>query len=169
MCLWGGCGFLKIFLFIYLTEKEREITSRQRERGSRIPTEQRARCGTRSQDPEIMTWAEGSGLTHWATQVSPSGSFFNTLRFICEKMFMYLSEIEHEWGRAEGEGVRSRLPIEQRTQCGPGSQDPEIMTWAEGSCLRDWATQVPSKSFFLYLAVEMGETGNDWSIVEDVA
>ncbi|XP_059230165.1 uncharacterized protein LOC132000329 [Mustela nigripes] len=37
-----------------------EITSRQRGRqrergGSRLPAEQRARCGTRSQDPEIMT------------------------------------------------------------------------------------------------------------------
>ena len=48
--------FLNFFKdFIYLTE----ITSRQRGRkwgqGSRLPAEQRARCGTRSQDPEIMT------------------------------------------------------------------------------------------------------------------
>ena len=62
--------FLKIFyLFIW----QWEITSRQRggqreRKRSRLPAEQKARCGAWSQDPEIMTWTEGSGLTHWATQ-----------------------------------------------------------------------------------------------------
>ena len=41
--------------FIYLSDSEREITSRQREGGSRLSLEQRARYGTRSQDPEIVT------------------------------------------------------------------------------------------------------------------
>jgi len=56
--------FLKI-LFIYSWETERE---RQREK--QAPKEQRARCGTRSQDPGIVTWAEGRRLTDWATQAS---------------------------------------------------------------------------------------------------
>ena len=38
-------------------------------------------------------------------------------------------------GGGEVEGGRSRLPVEQ------GSQDPEIMTWAEGSCLTYWANE----------------------------
>ena len=49
--------FFKI-LFVYLTERNHKYTERQAERereGSRLPAEQRARCGTRSQDPEIMT------------------------------------------------------------------------------------------------------------------
>ena len=59
--------FFKI-LFMYLFIWQREITSRWRagrERGrerSRLPGEQRAWCGARSQDSEITTWAEGSGL-----------------------------------------------------------------------------------------------------------
>ena len=44
--------------FIYLFDRERSQVDgeagRERE-GSRLPAEQRARCGTRSQDPEIMT------------------------------------------------------------------------------------------------------------------
>ena len=32
---------------------------------------------------------------------------------------------------------------EQGPQCGAPSQDPGIMTWAEGRCLIDWATQAP--------------------------
>ena len=35
---------------------------------SRLPTEQGAQCGTRFQDPKIMTWAEGRHLTDWAIQ-----------------------------------------------------------------------------------------------------
>ena len=46
-------------------------------------------------------------------------------------------------GAAEREGkVGSSLNREphEGTQC----QDPKIMTWAEGRCLTDWATQAPS-------------------------
>ena len=63
--------FLKI-LFTYLTRSERPqgCTSRERGRGrgrSRTPPlEQAAGHGTRSQDPGIMTWAEGRRFTDWA-------------------------------------------------------------------------------------------------------
>ena len=69
--------FTLLFLkdFICLFERQRSQVGREagreRERGggSRLPAEHRAWCGTRSQDPDIMTWAEGRGLTHWATQM----------------------------------------------------------------------------------------------------
>ena len=65
--------FLKIFIYLFICQREREraSTGRQSGRGrSRLPAEQGARCGTRSQDAGIMTWAEGSRLTNWATQES---------------------------------------------------------------------------------------------------
>ena len=52
-----------------MLERERESRSGGRGRGaSRLPSEQGARCGAPSQDPEIMTWAQGRRLTNWATQ-----------------------------------------------------------------------------------------------------
>ena len=43
-----------------------------KERGRiRLPTDQGAPCGAWSQDPEIMTWAEGRHFTDWATQETP--------------------------------------------------------------------------------------------------
>ena len=52
--------FLKHFLEDFLNLFDRSQVGREagRERdwgGSRLPAEQRARCGARSQDPEIMT------------------------------------------------------------------------------------------------------------------
>jgi len=46
-------------------------------------------------------------------------------------------------GRGRGR-ARSRLPAEQGAQCGAGSQDLEIMAWAEGRCL---TTQAPWRCF----------------------
>ena len=44
------------------------------------------------------------------------------------------------WDREAGSSL-SREPNVGGTQ----SQDPEIMTWAKGRHLTDWATQVPQK------------------------
>ena len=64
------CVFFLKILFIYLTDRSQLGREAGRERGgSRLPAQQRARCGARSQDSGIMTWTEGRGLTHWATQV----------------------------------------------------------------------------------------------------
>ena len=52
------CFFFKDFIYLRERELERESLSRGRVRWrgrSRVPTEQGAQCGTRSQDPEIMT------------------------------------------------------------------------------------------------------------------
>lgn len=52
--------------FIYLIERERESTSGGEGRGrgrSRVPAEQAAGCWAPSQDPGIMTGAEGGHLT----------------------------------------------------------------------------------------------------------
>ena len=64
-----GIHFFKDF--IYLRERENTSRGRRRVRGrgrGRLPTEQGPWHGAWSQDPEIMTWAKGRHLTHWATQ-----------------------------------------------------------------------------------------------------
>ena len=56
-------------------------------------------------------------------------------------LFIFLRERE---SKHEHRGRRrSRLPAEQGTWCRAWSQDSEIMTWAEGRRLPDWATQEP--------------------------
>ena len=71
------------------------------------------------------------------------------IHFIFKKDFIYLrmrvSESERESestsrGSSRGRG-RSRRPPEQGPWRAAPSQDPEIMTWAEGRCFTDWATQ----------------------------
>ena len=70
--------FFNILLFIlknilYFFERKneqarkRESTSREGGR-SRLLTEQGVQCGARSQDPEIMAWAEDRCFTDWAIQ-----------------------------------------------------------------------------------------------------
>ena len=62
---------LFFFLRFYLSERGSKSTSRGKGRGrerSRLPPEQGAWSGAPSQDPGIMTWAEGRHLTDWATQ-----------------------------------------------------------------------------------------------------
>ena len=53
-----------------------------------------------------------------------------------------MREKEHKQG-GEQMGRRSRLLSEQEPGCGASSQDPGIMTWAEGRPLPNWATQAP--------------------------
>ena len=66
---------LRFYLFIW--EREGKRDSRGRDRGkSRVMTERRDWCGAWSQDPEIVTWAEGRRLTDWATQVPQRWSHF---------------------------------------------------------------------------------------------
>lgn len=49
-----------------------QMEGRGRGRGrSRFPTKQGAWPGARSQDLDIMTWAEGGHTATWATQVPP--------------------------------------------------------------------------------------------------
>ena len=49
-------NFFKDFIYLFDRESEHKQGELQRERGrSRLPAEQGARCGTRSQDPGIMT------------------------------------------------------------------------------------------------------------------
>ena len=64
--------------------------------------------------------------------------------FFFLKIFIYLrhSKRERVRGGHTGRG-RSRLPAEQGASHTAGSQNLEIMTWAKGRCLTDWATEVP--------------------------
>ena len=72
--------FLRFYLFICQREWAQADREAGRGRGrSKLPAEQGARCGTRSQDPGIMTWAEGSRLTNWATQASRFSAFYHFL------------------------------------------------------------------------------------------
>lgn len=92
--------FFKDFIYLFDREKSQVDGEAGREReGSGLPAEQRARCGTRSQDPEIMTWAEGSGPTHWATQAplicSSVGLFFPLCSFVLFLKF-------HMWVKSYG-------------------------------------------------------------------
>ena len=134
---WNKCFlfsffFLRFYLFIW----QREIPGdrgrqRQREReGSRLPAEQRAWCGTWSQDPEIMTWAEGSGLTHWATQAPPSCLFFKIRWYLIVLNYLpnrgapgWLSGLSQclrlkSW--SQGPGIKSRIGLSaQQGACFP--------------------------------------------------
>ena len=53
---------------------------------------------------------------------------------------------KHKWEGADG--ISSGFLAEQGAWCWACSQDPEIMTWAKGRCLNDWATQVPQVRWF---------------------
>ena len=73
-------------------------------------------------------------------------------------LFIYLREKEHTSGRRDRGKGWNRLPIcwagiqiwGSRDLGIWGSWDPRIMTWAEGSCLTNWATQVPQDYITLY-------------------
>ena len=58
--------------------------------------------------------------------------------FETESMHMRKRESKSERAWAEGQGQRrkerekSRLPFEEKAQCGTRSQDPGIMTWVKG-------------------------------------
>ena len=63
-------SFLRFYLFIWQRERARAQAARVavRRRGrSRLPMEQGAQCEAQSQDPGIMTRAEGWHWTNWAT------------------------------------------------------------------------------------------------------
>ena len=140
--------------FIYLFDRERSQVGREagrereRERGgSRLSAEQRAWCGTRSQDSEIMTWAEGSGLTHWATQ-APYLKHFKDFFFLRFYLFIWQREVTSRWrGRQRERGKQALCWAESLMRSSiPG---PWIMTRAEGSGLIHWATQAPLQHFLI--------------------
>ena len=95
--------------------------------------------------PSLVSTSFPTGLLHWFYQ--------NILdwKFIFLKIFIYLGGPEMEGkgesgsmsgGGAEGKG-EADSPLSWEPNAGAPSQDPGIMTWAEGRCLTDWATQVP--------------------------
>ena len=75
--------FKKFYLFIWQRERKKKWAQaeagwwggRQREKEKQILAEQGAQCGARSQHLGIMTRAEGSCLTNWATQAPLKISF----------------------------------------------------------------------------------------------
>ena len=63
--------------------------------------------------------------------------------FFFKILYIYWRECESK-NTCRGRGRRrSRFPIEQGAWWKAGSQDPEIMTWAKGRHLTNWAIQVP--------------------------
>ena len=71
--------------FIYLVGRERG--------GSRLPAEQRARCGARSQDPGIMTWAEGRGFNPLSHPGAPKTAFCSGGRYSLITKVVYYGNI----------------------------------------------------------------------------
>lgn len=75
------CYVMLCYFKIFILTRERKNRSRESSRGrdrSRLPTEQRARCGTRSQHPGIMTRAEGTCLTRLSHPGIPIAGDFST-------------------------------------------------------------------------------------------
>ena len=83
--------------------------------------------------------------TDWVSQVSPYqfSLFFKDFLFMYWFVWERMCTREHKWYRG-----RSRLPIKQGAQCRARSQNPGIMTWAEGRCLTNWATQASHQFSF---------------------
>ena len=69
-------------------------------------------------------------------QRAEENSTFYHLLFLFKILFIWEREKEHKQG--EGQRKREKQGAWSRTR----SQDPGIMTWAEGRCLTQWATQV---------------------------
>ena len=63
----------------------------------------------------------------------------------CHENVKLLTQGKHKQGEWQAEGEGSRLPLEQGARCRAWSQD--IMTWAEGRHLTNWATQMTLKFF----------------------
>ena len=82
-----------------MTERAREGTQAggvgKEEAGSQQSREPDAEA--QSQDPEIMTWAEGRWLTDWATQALQYSLFFpKKVIYLFIYLFIYLAERERE-------------------------------------------------------------------------
>ena len=103
--------FNRFYLFVWQRERAQAGGAADRGRGRNRPSEkQGAWCGAQSQDPRIMTWAEGRRLTDWVTQAPllptflsklPGSSFphfsspsFNSCllipQYYCNKIHMYI-------------------------------------------------------------------------------
>ena len=71
-------------------------------------------------------------------------TFFFFFLFFLKKVSINLFDREREYKGAYAGGVagrgRGRFPIQQGAWRG-APQDPEIMTWAKGRHLTNWATQ----------------------------
>ena len=90
-------------------------------------------------------WVPTSSLTWFLILTTIlQGRHYHHFHFICFKDFIYSWETgkERPWVGRRGRG-RSRLSMRQGAQCGAQTQDPVVMTWAEGRHLTDWATQPP--------------------------
>ena len=152
--------FLSFLLYYFLPFFLREHSrtgGRVRGRGtSRLPSEQGAWYGAQSQDPGIMTWAEGRHLTDtpaplnvaFLTSALRMSTFESTVSYnycACKTFFFY-SERQHEWACVEG----TKGEVERESQ-GDSSHEPEIMTWAKiMSHTLNWLnhTGVPQKKLF---------------------
>lgn len=84
--------FFKKIMFIYLRERDREITSRGRGRGrksSRLPAELRAWCGAWSQGSEIMTQVKRKTL-NWLSYPGSLPHFLKKFaQFLLKGHYLY--------------------------------------------------------------------------------
>ena len=74
----GILFFLKILFILERVSESTNWWEGQREREKQTLAEQEAPSGTRSQDPVVLTWAEGRWFTDWATQAPLPTSFLSS-------------------------------------------------------------------------------------------
>ena len=85
----------------------------------------------------------------WLSRPGTSQYFFFVCFVVVFKrfyLFIWESERAQAGGAAEGEEEAGSL-LSREAQRGIRSQDPGIMTWAEGRRLTNWATQAPQFCF----------------------
>ena len=128
----------RIYVFIYLRQRA-EVRRKVKGRGrNRLLAHQGAQIGVWSQDPGILTWAQGRHFTYWATQVPQKFPF------------LFFFKIIYSW---ETQRYRQRYrQRESRLLAGTLMQDSIPRLWdhvqSQRQMLNRWATQAPQISHF---------------------
>ena len=73
--------FFETIFLMFIFERQRKQGGAERDTESKrelqaLSCQHRPRCGARTQEPEIMTWAEVRRWTNWATQMPPGAPVF---------------------------------------------------------------------------------------------
>lgn len=137
--------FSLVFVFrFYLFIHERGERQKHRQREKQTP----CREPDEGLDPRDHDWAKSRNST---TEWPRCPSLVCVCVFVF-KDFIYLREKEHEQGE-EAEGEReANSPLGRELNEWAPSQNPRIMTGAEGSHLTNWAEQPRYPVFFLVLS-----------------
>ena len=131
--------FLNFYLFMIVTERERE-GGRDTGRGRSRLHAPGARCGIRSRVSGNTPWAKGRRQTAVPPRDPPNTFFF----------YLFMIVTERERGRDTGRGW-SRLHVGAR--CGTWSRDSRITPWAKGRCTTSEPPRHPSLWWIFLLLI----------------